>query len=173
MMMRKIKLKFVPIVALVALMAFNVIGIHHHHHEKAVPIVVELLACDGADDASHDDCCAHGDGHSHASKCNYQLAAVKLFKINIDKSTLSQMVGVVASSICAVVESCIGEVGFNEFVPILKSADLSQSSKRGPPEYSFFTTFNQIINSNCVENEYQKIISFYGGICRHGNGWML
>lgn len=173
MMMRKIKLKLVPIVALVALMAFNVIGIHHHHHEKAVPIVVELLACDGADDASHDDCCAHGDGHSHASKCNYQLAAVKLLKINIDKSAISQMVGVLASSICVVVEPCIGETDFREFVLKFKSGNLLQRSKRGPPEYSFFTTFNQIINSNCVENEYPNIISVYGGICRHYNGWLL
>lgn len=172
-MMKKIKLKLVPIVALVALMAFNVIGIHHHHHEKAVPIVVELLACDGAGDASHDDCCAHGDGHSHASKCNYQLAAVKLLKINIDKSAISQMVGVLASSICDEIAPCIGEADFCESVLKFKSACLSQRSKRGPPEYSFFTTFNQIINSNCVENEYQNIISVYGGNCRHRNGWML
>ncbi len=173
-MMKKIEMKLLPIVALVALMAFNVIGIHHHHHEKAVPIVVELLACSGDDgDSSHNDCCAHGDGHSHATKCDYQPSAVKLLKTNIDKSVLSQMVGVATYSVCVTAEPCPDTENVCELVPLLPGTDLQQRSKRGPPEYSFLTISNQIINSNCVENEYQNIISVCGGIYRHSNGWML
>ncbi len=136
--MEKIRNRFLLIVALVVLMAFNVIGIHHHHHQKAVPIVVELLACNGEDSSEQDDCCAHGDGHTHAAKCSYQLAAVKLVSMHLDKDVLAHVVGVIASLISIDADLNSGVKPYREYVPFLPAADLQQRQKRGPPASPFF-----------------------------------